>query len=405
MGVGLCEWSDVKTTPEKEGNVMSAWRRFTRVFTRTVTAGAAMVAIALPAAALTAGTASAAGAPTITSVTNEFSTFTGFNVIGSQAEVWQNGGDYWLEIRGTGFANDGGPFSVSTTAAGITVLDAYEQSSTLAWAELETSTSTLPGFFSLSITDDNGTATLANAVGVNAASTITGTSPTTVAANTNVNMTISGTLLEANGLDELAVYDSSGNFISYLSENGGPDNNSTESVLFDAQTLGLTAGTYFVAELGSVGSAGDGGLTSNWFPVSVTAPSITSVAPAAGLTVSTTQTLTETVIITGTGFLPGATVSLTGNTSNETVNIGTTTVTPTTITVVVTLPPNASLVPGQATVVVNDPGGYVLDSNPGALGISEPGASPTASPSLTCGGCELQFGVTGTIGAAANQFA
>lgn len=397
---------------------MSAWRLMTRRLTRTVTAGAAMVAIALPAVALSAGPASAAGGPTITSVYNRYSTFTGTAIPGSQAEIWQNGQVAELYVTGSGFAHDGGPVSASTTAPGVTVLNVIEDSSTFARVWVATSpppaSQPSPGFYSFSITDDNGTASLANALGVNAASTITASSPTSVAANTNVFVTLTGTLLEANGeggstcnsypYEGIALFDSSGTFVACLAETN--DSSNAEVVNFDAQSLGLTAGTYYVVELGSVGTEGDGGLTSNPFPIQVTAPAITGVQPTAGLTVSATQTLTETVIITGNGFLPGATVSLINNTSvTETPVIGATTVTPTQITVVVTVPQNASFTPGVATVQVVNPGGFTIDSAPGALGIGEPGTQPSLSPSLQCN-CnnDLQFGVAGSVFPSATSF-
>ena len=66
MGVGPCEWSEVKTNAAtKEGFLMNTLRRISRPLVKTFAVGAVMVAAALPAMAI-AGTASAATtAPTI----------------------------------------------------------------------------------------------------------------------------------------------------------------------------------------------------------------------------------------------------------------------------------------------------------------------------------------------------
>ncbi len=66
MGVGPCEWSEVKkNAATKEGFLMNTLRRISRPLVKTFAVGAVMVAAALPAMALS-GTASAATtAPTI----------------------------------------------------------------------------------------------------------------------------------------------------------------------------------------------------------------------------------------------------------------------------------------------------------------------------------------------------
>jgi len=66
MGVGPCEWSEVKTNAAtKEGFLMNTLRRISRPLVKDICVGAVMVAAALPAMAIT-GTASAATtAPTI----------------------------------------------------------------------------------------------------------------------------------------------------------------------------------------------------------------------------------------------------------------------------------------------------------------------------------------------------
>ena len=67
MGVGPCEWSEVKSNAAtKEGFLMNTLRRISRPLVKTFAVGAVMVAAALPAMAM-AGTASAATtAPTLT---------------------------------------------------------------------------------------------------------------------------------------------------------------------------------------------------------------------------------------------------------------------------------------------------------------------------------------------------
>src|SRR5580704_2630945 len=130
MGVGPCEWSEVKSNAAtKEGFLMNTLRRISRPLVKTVAVGAVLVAAALPAMAI-AGTASAATtAPTITcSATAAAPTVPTCAGPTTYAIVGQGfGGDFLAD--GTGFANDqavGGAVTLTTTAPGVTFSNVNE---------------------------------------------------------------------------------------------------------------------------------------------------------------------------------------------------------------------------------------------------------------------------------------
>ncbi len=133
MGVGPCEWSEVKSNAAtKEGFLMNTLRRISRPLVKTFAVGAVMVAAALPAMALS-GTASAATtAPTIThSVaadgTPDFLQRAAYAIVG-QGIRWK-----FRPAIGTGFADDqavGGNVTLTTTAPGVTFSNVNETSAT-----------------------------------------------------------------------------------------------------------------------------------------------------------------------------------------------------------------------------------------------------------------------------------
>ncbi|MGH9019852.1 MAG: beta strand repeat-containing protein [Acidimicrobiales bacterium] len=384
---------------------MSALRNVPRAAAKAMMGAIVIFAVAMPIAAV-ATPAGAATGPTITTVYNFNSTFSGTAVPFSQAEVWQGGGTYDLWIQGTGFAANLAGATFTTTAPGVTVDDFTEVSSTLAEVEIDTSAATTQGFYPVTITDSNGTATYANGLGVNASTNIASATLSNFPANANVWTVLTGTLLAAPG-EHIHLFDGAGNDLGALTQ--VTTSQSSTSVLVNSLTQGLAAGTYYLVPEGLYGTWADGGEFGNMFPISVVAPVITGLQPAAGLVIPAT-TLVETVIVTGNGFLPGATLGFGGaspGTSTYTSNgvtltlLGAPTVTPTTITQVITV--SGAGTPSQVNVYVQNPGGYTL-SAPNALGIGEPGVTPTTGPSLICGACTLSFGVSGMVAPVATAF-
>src|SRR5580693_1412926 len=145
MGVGPCEWSEVKTNAAtKEGFLMNTLRRISRPLVKTFAVGAVMVAAALPAMAI-AGTASAATtAPTIActvaATTGTPSCSSGYAIIGQGMT-----GTFVLE--GTGLAFDqavGGNVTLTTTAPGVTFTDVNETSATTLSADIDSTSATTP---------------------------------------------------------------------------------------------------------------------------------------------------------------------------------------------------------------------------------------------------------------------
>jgi len=171
---------------------MNTLRRISRPLVKTFAVGAVMVAAALPAMAIT-GTASAATtAPTI--VCTNATTLAGPTCSNGYAIVGQGfAGNFVLE--GTGFAFDqaiGGGVTLTTTAPGVTFTNVAETSASVLTANISTTSATTPGFYPVTLTDDNGTATFAVGLGVDngpQVTTVAGNSGTVAGANSTVSVT------------------------------------------------------------------------------------------------------------------------------------------------------------------------------------------------------------------------
>src|SRR5665213_2762858 len=142
-------------------------RRIQRHLVKALAAGAVLVAAALPMAI--ASVAGAAGG-SITSVA--------FTPQGTTPNSFGQGGSGNVVITGTGFAASGGTVTVTSNAPGLTFSGATEPASTTEVDAAFASTSaTVPGSYSITVTDSNGVATLANAITVDAAPTVTSLAP------------------------------------------------------------------------------------------------------------------------------------------------------------------------------------------------------------------------------------
>src|SRR5665213_1393008 len=159
MGVGPCEWSEVKiNAATKEGFFMNTLRRISRPLVKTFAVGAVMVAAALPAMALTGTDGAATTAPTLTcsnaTLAASPTCSAGFAVIGQ-------GFAGNLVADGTGFANDqavGGTVTLTTTAPGVSFSNVNENGATNLTAAISSTSATTPGFYPIPLPDTNGTA-------------------------------------------------------------------------------------------------------------------------------------------------------------------------------------------------------------------------------------------------------
>ncbi len=173
---------------------MNTLRRISRPLVKTFAVGAVMVAAALPAMALS-GTASAAtAAPTITcSVASSLASPVCAGPT-TYATIGQGfGGNFVAD--GTNFADDqavGGAVTLTTTAPGVTFSNVNETSTTALTATIDSSSTTTPGFYPVTLTDDNGTVTETVGLGVDNGpqiKTITGNAGTLGGAASTVTVT------------------------------------------------------------------------------------------------------------------------------------------------------------------------------------------------------------------------
>ena len=347
---------------------MNTLRRVTRHMVKAVAAGAVLVAAGLPVAM--AGTAGAATSPTITSETNSASN----NVL----PVMPAGGSETFTITGTNFAFDNGPVTGTTNASGTSV-SITENSTTSASVTVSTSSTTAPGFYSLTLTDDNGSATINPGFGVDPASTATAVTPSTVPQGTNTLMTVTGTGLLSGNVNGVAP--------------GTPDAMGATFTAFTATSN--SSGTFYVNTM-NASAGGDtvslpGGASVSF---TITGATITSIAPSGGLVMPLAGSISsQNYTISGTGFLPSAVVTVNGSTSYPQSNIVTgvtigapVVVNSTTISIPVTInntAPGASTTPTRWDVAVQNPNG-TASTVAGGLGYLEPGLPVVPSvPSLT----------------------
>jgi hypothetical protein len=348
---------------------MNTLRRISRPLVKTVAVGAVMVAAALPAMAI-AGTAGAAttaptlacsavlptGAPTCTA---------GFAVIGQ-------GYSGNFAAAGTGFANDqavGGTVTLTTTAPGVTFSNVTETSAAGLTATIDSTSATTAGFYPLTLTDDNGTATFAIGLGVDNGPQITaiaGNAGTTGGVST---VKVTGTFLNGAipsfpGVVAPAVAPA----ISAISST-----NDGTSLTFTVTNNG-TPGTYALA-ITSPWPGAQGVASSSYTQSGApTAVSITSVTPSE-LGIPTVNPSTVTVTISGTGFELGA--AITATTTSGTTLVSSSFVNSTTITATFTVAPGAAI--GEETIVVQNPDTTTVTGT-NILGVGEPATSTSSGP-------------------------
>src|ERR1700722_20679007 len=311
MGVGPWEWSEVKSNAAtKEGFLMNTLRRISRPLVKTVAVGAVLVAAALPAMAI-AGTASAATtAPTITN--SAASTGTPAPTGDAYAIIGQGfGGNFVAD--GTNFADDqavGGAVTLTTTAPGVTFSNVNETSTTTLTATIDSSSTTTPGFYPVTLTDDNGTVTETVGLGIDNGpqiKTITGNAGTLNGASSTV--TVTGSFLNDASVTLTAPPLTTAPTVSSVTSD---EDGSSLTFTVDNATGGLAAGTFGVNITGEWPTNGLGLATSSYTVNSAATPvSITAVSPNE-LGVPTTNPSSQTVTISGTGFELGAVTTFSG---------------------------------------------------------------------------------------------
>lgn len=161
---------------------MSVIQRIPRYLVRAVSAGAVVVAAALPLAA-----ASAAGASTPATLNSAYLTTS------TKTPIIGDGATTTLNVAASGLAFNGSTVTFSSNAPGVTFSGASEASASLASATISVGGTTPAGFYNLTVTDGNGAATLNNAFEIVAAPVVTAVSPATVLAGQATSVTLTGT--------------------------------------------------------------------------------------------------------------------------------------------------------------------------------------------------------------------
>jgi len=374
---------------------MNTSRRIPRQMVKALAAGAVIIAAALPMVI-----ASAAGAASAW-------TTVAFSVHGATTNTIGTGASGTFTITGAAatFAADGSTTTVTSTAPGLTFTGATEAAGGATVTGSFASTSaTVPGNYTLTVTDDAGaatSATTATGVVVEANATITTVTPATPVTQANGGITTptvvtivgSGFVTGAkvtfqNTTDgtSLASAAVAGDIVAGVATGGDQGTSTFGSATSITATVSPTnsitgateaAGTYNVTVVNP-----DGGTTVDAGALTILPYGVDSLTPSAIVGVATLTT--TTVTIAGAGFEPGATVSLTGCAEADAV-------TPLATSSVVSATSITASVPETGTtaelcgVTVNNPsilagGNAATFSLPGGLGISE---ASTVAPTIT----------------------
>ncbi len=350
---------------------MNTLRRISRPLVKTFAVGAVLVAAALPAMAI-AGTAGAATvAPTLTCTNATLAA--GPACTNGYAIIGQGFGGNFV-ANGTSFANDqavGGNVTLTTTAPGVSFSNVNESSATNLTATIVSTSATTPGFYPVTLTDSNGTTTLAVGLGVDNGPQIT---------------TIAGNVGTAGGAASTVTV--TGKFLNTIT-NGDVVLSGTGTIPVVSSVVANNAGTSLTFNVNNVGTPGTFGVTisSTWPPGAVgvatssytlngaaTAVSITSVTPNE-LGIPSVNPSTVTVTISGTGFELGAVTTISTYAGVSVANK--TFVNSTTITALITVAPGTAV--GELNVGIVNPDTSSV-SGTGLIGIGQPATTTVAGP-------------------------
>jgi hypothetical protein len=364
-------------------------RRIQRHLVKALAAGALLAAAALPLAIATAAGA-APGALTVA-----FAPGT--------ANAFGSGASGTAAITGTGFINDGGNVTITSSAPGLTFSSGAESDATHASADYASTSATVPGTYSITLTDDGGTATVTGAIVVNADPSYSSVSPAglvDLATPTATTVTVTGAGFVsgatvtftnvANGTTLAS--DASGFFVSGKAgtltgtSNGTSTTNSTAVTLtgapstnvngFTVTGTGVTAGTTVVS----------GGSTA-----SLVLSQIASIPSGTTLTFATNQGSA-----TGSGTSLAVSVDPTNSVTGGPATIGAYTVT-------VTNPDGGSVTTGSVFTISGNEISEVTPSAVALIAATTPitvtGSGFSSSATLTLAGCaNVTLGSTGTVG-------
>lgn len=361
MGVDPCEWSEVNTkAATTEGFVMNTLRRIPRIAIKAVAAGAVMVAAALPIAAVST-VAGAVTAPTLTCLTTFTPSCPNFLTAGQ-------GSSGTVYFEGTGFANDqavGGNVTLTTTATGVTFSNAQESNSTFGQATITTSSSTPPGFYPVTLTDDNGSSTMTLGLGIDVGPQVTTVvgNVATVGATSTVNIT--GTNLRT------ASVSFSGTGTAPVAS-GVTINSLGTTMSFTVNTAGSTPGSWSMIISDAYPFALNGQFVSTYTVNSAATPvTITGISPSELGIPAGPSTSNNLITLSGTGFEAGAVVQLPAPSAGVTF-VSSTFVNSSTMTFIVNVAPGATIAQDSVKILNPDSSNAV---GVGILGIGEAGAA------------------------------
>jgi hypothetical protein len=362
---------------------MSVIQRIPRYLARAVSAGAVVVAAALPLAA-----ASAAGAAT--PATLGVVTFSP-----GGAGYFGQGASGTVSIAATGLAGNGGTVTVTTTAPGVTFSGMSEGSSTTtATGSFSSTSATVPGFYDITLTDANGAATETNAFYVNAAPTITAMSPASVVAGTTTTVALTGTGFVA-GMKVALTSTVDGTMLTPAAGTTATVTSATTATVSVVAKNNVTSGTATAGTYSATVTNADGGTTTTAALFTVTAFGLTSANPSY-LPIPASGSTTTTVTITGVNLGTSGILQLgTGGAQNSW--LGVPTFTNTSITVPVTVP--STFTPAAALDIsyTNSSGQTSVLS--GGLGIGTSSTNAGNVPTITSVGSvgTLAYGSAATL--------
>jgi hypothetical protein len=380
-------------------------RRIQRHLVKALAAGALLAAAALPLAIATEAGA-APGALTVA--------FTP-----GTANAFGSGASGTAAITGTGFIADGGNVTITSSAPGLTFTSGAEASATAASADYASTSATVPGTYSITLTDDGGTDTVAGAIVVNADPSFTSVSPTglvDLATPTATTVTVTGAGFVsgatvtftnvANGttLASIPVGDS---FTSGKAQVACPVANpgatppvvgvscqgmstygsSTSLTASVDPTNSVTGGPATIGAYTVTVTNPDGGSVTSGSVFTITGNEISEVTPSALGVTTGTAIANAPITVSGSGFSSSATLALSG-TGCTGVTLGTATPNATTITdtlnVTAGAATTASTTPFRCDLTVANvsPGNGATYTATGAIGIGEASAvAPTVTAS------------------------
>ena len=352
---------------------MNTLRRITRHAAKAVAAGTVLAATALPLIGVTAASAFSANGSFLT--LNQVSSVPANPGTSSSAPVfgagWSGTGTVTVaagdqsNLNGTGTATFAVTTATNGAASGITFTGGTETTGSVA-ATISSTTSAVPGWYNLTVTDTAGSVSIPDAFYVDAAPTITSVSPTALTNGAaNVTATVTGTGFMA-GSTATLTNPSTGVSLGTLSY--------ASPTTLTGVVSASSAGTYLV----KVSNPDGGTASSSTVGVTVTGPSITSFSPTAIALPGATTGSTTTVTVNGTGFESGAYIATSGLTGSATASSGTY-VSATQMTFVITLPAGYTAVSAVSITVHNPDNSTASYAN--AIGIGE--NSPSVTPTIT----------------------